>query len=220
MKRDAAAAGSPVRVSHPIRILLADDHALVLEGLQALLQAEPDMQVVAAVRDGKALLDAVRADPPDVVVLDLQMPYVSGMSCLQRIRQENLPARVLVLTAFADGESMLQALEYGADGFALKTDDPAQTVAAIRQIACGQIVFPRAVRQWLLDHPKEKREYNLSEREREVLSCVAEGMTNAQIAARLSVSESTIKFHLQNIFDKLGVANRTEAAATWRRITA
>lgn len=216
MKRDARA-GTTAQVPRIIRILLADDHALVLEGLRGLLAAEPDMQVIAAVQDGKALLDAVRANPPDVVVLDLQMPYVSGMSCLQRIRQEDLPARVLVLTAFADGESMLQALEYGADGFALKTDDPAQTVAAIRQIAHGQIVFPRALRQWLLDHPKDTPEQNLSEREREVLSCVAEGMTNAQIAARLSVSESTIKFHLQNIFDKLGVANRTEAAAAFRR---
>lgn len=202
----------------PIRVVLADDHALVLEGLCALLRNEDDIEVLAAVQDGKALLDAVRALHPDVVVLDLQMPYISGMSCLRRIRQDNVPTRVLVLTAFADGESMLQALESEADGFALKTDPPAQTLAAIRQVAHGHIVFPRAVRQWIIERQKQPPAPVLSEREQEVLSLLAEGMSNAQIANKLNVSESTVKFHLQNIYDKLGVSNRTEAAAAFHRV--
>lgn len=206
-------------MGEPIRVVLADDHALVLEGLRALLQNEPDIQVVAAVQDGKALLDAVRVQHPDLVVMDLQMPHLSGMSCLRHIRQENLPTRVLVLTAFADGESMLQALEAEADGFVLKTDPPAQTVAAIRQIAHGQIVFPRAVQQWLVKRQHLTPMIDLSEREREVLTLLAEGLTNAQIAGKLSVSESTVKFHLQNIYDKLDVNNRIEAAAAFRRLT-
>jgi DNA-binding NarL/FixJ family response regulator len=176
------------------------------------------MQVVAAVQDGKALLDAVRAYQPDVVVLDLQLPFISGLGCLQRIREEKIPTHVLILTAFADGEAMLQALEYEADGYVLKTDAPLQTIAAIRQIAHGHIVFPRAVRQWLVEQRRQPQLPELSEREHEVLTQLAEGLTNAQIAERLSVSESTVKFHLQNIYDKLGVANRTEAAAAFRRL--
>lgn len=204
--------------TNPMRIVLADDHELVLEGLQALLQNEEDMQVVATATDGALLLDAVHQHKPDVVVMDLKMPRLGGISCLDHIRREGLPVRVLVLTAFSDGESMLEALEHDADGFALKTDPPAQTVAALRQVAHGQMVFPRVVRQWLTERRAPAPESDLSERERAVLALVAAGSTNAQIAERLSVSESTVKFHLQNIFEKLRVTNRTEAAAVYHRL--
>ncbi len=202
-----------------IRVILADDHELVLEGLQALLQNEEDLQVVATAKNGAQLMDIVHQQQPDVVVMDLKMPHLDGFSCLQKIRQENLAVRVLVLTAFSDGESMLEALEHDADGFALKTDPPSQTIAAIRQVAHGQLVFPRVVRQWLTERQRPGPEAELSDRERTVLALVAEGLTNAQIAERLSVSESTVKFHLQNIFEKLRVTNRTEAAAVYHRTT-
>ena len=204
--------------ANPIRVILADDHELVLEGLQALLQNEDDFQVVATAKDGVKLMEAVYQYTPDVVVLDLMMPHLRGISCLARIRQEGLAVRVLVLTAFSDGESMLEALEQDADGFALKTDPPNQIIAAIRQVAHGQIVFPRMVRQWLTERQRPSGRNELSERENAVLLLVAEGMTNAQIADRLTVSESTVKFHLQNIFEKLGVTNRTEAAAVYHRL--
>ncbi len=204
--------------AQPIRVILADDHELVLEGLQALLQNEDDFQVLAAAKNGTQLMELVHQHHPDVAVLDLKMPYLGGISCLQQIRAENLPVRVLVLTAFSDGESMLEALENDADGFALKTDPPSQTIAAIRQVAHGQMVFPRVVRQWLTERQRPGPESELSEREREVLGLVAEGLTNAQIGERLSVSESTVKFHLQNVFDKLRVTNRTEAAAVYHRL--
>ncbi|MBI4672604.1 MAG: response regulator transcription factor [Chloroflexi bacterium] len=203
--------------SKPIRVILADDHELVLEGLQALLQNEEDIQVVATAKDGATLMEAVHLHEPDVVVLDLMMPRLAGLACLERIRQEDLPVRVLVLTAFSDGESMLEALEHDADGFVLKTDAPSQTIAAIRQVAHGKMVFPRVVRQWLTERQHPATAIGMSEREREVLALVAEGLTNAQIAERLCVSESTVKFHLQNIFEKLGVTNRTEAAAVYHR---
>jgi len=203
-------------VSDPIRVALADDHELVLEGLQALLQHEPDIQVVAAVTDGDQLLRVIRCHSPDVVVLDLEMPVRDGFSCLEKIRREKLPVRVLVLTAFGDGESIQKALEYEADGFALKTESPRQTIAAIRQVAAGQFVFPRAARRWLFRQPSTT-EVLLSKREQQVLALVAEGLTNTQIAARLMVSENTVKFHLQNIFQKLGVSNRTEAARYYCR---
>ncbi len=130
----------------PVRIILADDHMLVLDGLRALLQNEPDMEVIASVTDGEKLMEAVRRLKPDLVVVDIQMPAMNGLSCLETIRKERLPVKVLVLTAFADGESLQFAWEREADGFALKTDPPRQTVAAIRNVAHGLLVFPRAAR--------------------------------------------------------------------------
>src|SRR5574341_1127610 len=198
----------------PIRIVLADDHALVLEGLRALIAAESDLRVVATATDGERLLDAMRRFRPDVVVLDLQMPYIDGPTCLQRIRAEGLPVRVLVLSAFGDAHSMRAVVESGADGFALKTDPPHMTLTAIRQVAAGQMVFPQAARRWLV--PRSAAGPNaLTEREAAVLALVAEGKSNAQIAAALNLSENTIKFHLRNLFAKLGVANRTEATAKY-----
>lgn len=204
----------PRSEERPIRVILADDHELVLEGLRAVLQHESDIEVVAAVTDGVQLMDAVRAYAPDLVVLDIRMPYADGLTCLQKIRQEGLNTRVLILTAFDDRESVQKALELQADGFALKTQPPQQTVAAIRQVFYGHMVFPRTAARWLAAGSQSSSPDDpLSQREREVLALVAQGLTNAQIAEHLVTSEHTVKFHLQNIFQKLNVANRTEAAA-------
>lgn len=201
-----------------IRIVLADDHELVLEGLRGLLQREPDMDVVAIATDGDALLEAVRRERPDVVVMDLEMPTRDGFSCLDEIRRTGLPIKVIILTAFGDGGSLQSAWERHADGFALKTDPPRQTVATIRNVAHGQIVFPRAVRQSSAQSNSKRQILDrLTDRERDVLRLIAEGMTNAQIADRLVIQESTVKFHLQNIFQKLNVTNRTEAAQLYYR---
>ena len=199
-----------------IRIVLADDHALVLEGLRALLSAEPDLTVVATATDGERLLDAVRRFTPDVVAMDLQMPFMDGLTCLHHIRAEGLPVRVLVISAFGDAQSLRAAVEGGADGFALKTDSPEITLAAIRQVAAGHMVFPDAVRRWLMRNPLDDPNA-LTEREEAVLALVAEGKSNAQIGAALGLSENTIKFHLRNLFSKLGVTNRTEAAAKFHK---
>ncbi|HEU4565010.1 MAG TPA: response regulator transcription factor [Gemmatimonadaceae bacterium] len=196
-----------------IRVILADDHALVLEGLRSLLDAEADMEVVATAATGEQLLAAVRRHRPDVVVLDLEIGEMSGLACLERIRAEGLPVRVLVLTAYSDGESLRAALAGGADGYALKTEPPMQTVDAIRHVHRGQLVFPQAAKRWLHGRGAPVDGAQLTEREESVLALVAEGATNAQIAHRLRVSENTVKFHLQNLYLKLGVANRTEAAA-------
>lgn len=202
----------------PVRVVLADDHALVLQGLSALLAAEPDLRVVATATDGERLLDAIRRFRPEVVVLDLQMPYMDGPTCLQRIRAEGLPVRVLVLSAFGDAHSMRAAIEGGADGFALKTEPPEMTLTAIRQVAAGRMVFPQAARRWLAQPAVPDSHPNaLTEREEAVLALVAEGQSNAQIAATLNLSENTVKFHLRSIFAKLGVTNRTEAAAKYHR---
>jgi DNA-binding NarL/FixJ family response regulator len=193
-----------------IRVVLADDHPLVLEGLRAMLRAEEDMEVVAAVTDGAELIPIVERHRPDVVVLDLQMPGLSGWDCLEAIRRASPGTRVLILTAFGDGEFIQMAIEREADGFVLKTEPPQQTLTAIRQVAQGHLVFPQAARRWLSRRIPEGLGA-LTAREREILALVAEGLSNAQIARRLGVQVATVKFHLQNIFQKLGVRNRTEA---------
>ena len=203
------------QIQRKIRIILADDHALVIEGLRGLLAREPDMEVVATVTNGAALLDELQYTRPDVIVLDLQMPERDGFSCLEAIRRQGLPVKVVILSAFGDGGSLQTAWEQQADGFALKTDPPRQTVATIRNVAHGQIVFPRAVRQAAGQTTEVLG--RLTGRERDVLRLLADGLMNAQIAERLSVQESTVKFHIQNIFQKLGVTNRTEAAQVYYR---
>jgi DNA-binding NarL/FixJ family response regulator len=197
-----------------IRIVLADDHPLVVEGLSALLSSQPDMRVVATATDGERLLEAIERFHPDMIVMDLQMPYMGGVSCLRHIRARELPVRVLVLSAFGDADSLRAAIEAGADGFVLKTESPQHTITAVRQIAEGQLVFPQAARRWLGMAADDTSA--LTEREEEILKLLAEGLSNAQIGARLHLSENTIKFHLRNIYAKLGVSNRTEAALKYR----
>jgi DNA-binding NarL/FixJ family response regulator len=196
-----------------IRVVLADDHALVLEGLRSMIDAEPDMEVVSVAGDGEALVAAIRRERPDVAVVDIEMPAVNGLRSLERIREEQLAVRVLVLTAYSDGATLRAALDGGADGFAVKTDPPRHTIDAIRNVHRGQLAFPIAARRWLTGQQPAGSSAELTDRERQVLHHVAEGLTNLEIASRLRVSDSTIKFHLQNIYLKLGVSNRTEAAA-------
>ena len=194
---------------------MADDHALVLQGLRSLLALEEDIRVVATATDGERLLEAVARFQPDVVVCDVQMPYMDGLTCLAEIRRTRPETRVLFITAFTDGETLRAAVSAGADGLVFKSDSPEQTVLAIRQVMAGQLVFPVAVRRWLFGAPSAQSAASgpgLSERELEVLELVAEGLTNAEVTRRLHISLNTVKFHLQNIFQRLNVSNRTEAS--------
>lgn len=205
-------------MSQCIRIVLADDHALVTEGLRTLIDRQPDMQVVHAVHNGDELLAFLaQGTDVDVAVVDVQMP-VSGLDALAEIRRRDYPVRVLLLTAFADGESIQAALQYGAEGFALKTESPTQTIEAIRQVAHGRLVFPRTAQRWMTIYRKPAPAGpDLSQRELEVLGKLARGLPNAEIAAELTVSENTVRFHLKNIYEKLNVTNRTEAVAWYFR---
>jgi DNA-binding NarL/FixJ family response regulator len=201
----------------PVRIIIADDHPLVLEGLHGRLAGEPDLDVIATATDGERALDAVRQFSPDLLILDLEMPYMGGLQCLRAIRGADLQVRVLVLSAFGDAHSLRTAVENGADGFALKTGAPEATLAAIRLVAQGQLAFPQAARRWLNAAKRALASDELTDREEEVLGLLANGSSNAQIALLLKLSESTVKFHLRNLFSKLGVTNRTEAAAHYHR---
>ncbi|HNP88580.1 MAG: response regulator transcription factor [Chloroflexi bacterium SZAS-1] len=203
-----------------ITIILADDHPLVIEGLRGLLSHEPDMEVVATVTSGEALLDELQYTRPDLVVLDVHMQDGDGFWCLEEIRRQGLPVKVVMLSAAADGSALQGAWERQADGYALKTDPPRQTIATIRNVANGQLVFPRVMRQTINGADvRGKLVGRLTERERDVLRLLSEGQTNAQIAERLCVQESTAKFHVQNILQKLGASNRTEAAQVYFRET-
>ncbi|NKQ36331.1 MAG: response regulator transcription factor [Chloroflexi bacterium] len=199
-------------MNEPIRVILADDHALVLEGLRSLLAAEPDIHIIATATDGDRLLEAVRRFQPDVVIADIQMPYLNGLESLPEIRRLSPTSRVLFLTAYSDDETIQAVLAARADGLLLKTDPPEQTAPAIRQVMAGQLVFPAAARRWLFAPRSPLPEIALSARELEVLAVVAQGLTNAQAAQKLHVSENTVKFHLQNIYQRLNVNNRTEAS--------
>jgi len=202
-----------------IRVVLADDHALVIEGLRSLIDQQRDMRVVQVVQNGDELLDFLeKSVAVDVAVLDIQMPY-SGLTALAEIRRRDHPVCVLLLTAFADGESIQAALQLGAEGFALKTESPTQTLEAIRQVAQGRLVFPRAAQRWMAVYRQSapQPEGSLSEREKAVLVLLARGLPNAEIATALVVSENTVRFHLKNIYEKLQVTNRTEAVAWYFR---
>jgi DNA-binding NarL/FixJ family response regulator len=202
-------------MSEKIRVVLADDHVVVLQGLRGLLEQEEDLQVIALVQNGDELLDCLEQSEADVVVLDLEMPY-HGLTALEEIRKREFPVRVVVLTAFGDGSSLQSALELRAEGFALKTESPIQLIEAIRQVAKGRIIFPAAAQRWFMNqHTQEasKAPSDLSPREWEVIACTARGMTNPEIAKSLGVSANTVRFHLKSIFNKIQVSNRTEAAA-------
>ncbi|MBI4514079.1 MAG: response regulator transcription factor [Gemmatimonadetes bacterium] len=194
-----------------IRVLLADDHAIVLEGLRALLEGERDMAVVASTVSEDEVVPLARKHRPDVVVLDLQIGGVRATPVIAELRNLPEPPKVLVLTAYNDAESVRSALDAGADGLSLKTEPPQRTVAAIREVFAGRLVFPQAARRWLAGR-ETARPGELTPREREVCELVAAGLTNRQIAQRLRLGQNTVKYHVQHLFQKLGVRNRTEAA--------
>lgn len=200
-----------------INLVLADGQALVLAGLRRLFEAEVGMRVLATATDGERLLDAVRRFRPDVVVIERQMSYRSGLDCLRVIRGWGLPTRVVIMTADSDGATLRSILAAGADGLLLKTDPPDHAVAAVRQVMAGQLVFPAAARCLLKETVVTPSDPVLTARELAVLALVAEGLSNNQIADRLGITLNAVKFHLHNVYQQLHVANRTEASRWYLR---
>jgi DNA-binding NarL/FixJ family response regulator len=192
-----------------IRVLLADDHNVVRNGVRQILEDEGDITIVAEASDGQAAVDKALALQPDVVVMDVRMPLLSGVEATRRIRQDAPSVAVLVLSAYDNDPYITALLEAGAAGYVLKTADSATIVRALRQVAAGGQVLDAAVRKRLSARQDELEP--LSEREREVLQCAARGLTNKQIGAQLHISNRTVQGHMQNIYSKLGVSTRTEA---------
>ena len=195
-----------------IRVLLVDDHAIVLEGLRALLDSEPDIAVVAATGDGAEVVPLAREVEPDVVLLDFELGAMRGSELMADLRRLAYPPKVLVLTAYNDGETVRCVLDAGADGLSFKTELPERTTAAIREVYEGRLVFPQAARRWLDRRRRGSGPGEPTPREHEVWELMAEGLSNRQIAQRLKVGQNTVKYHVQHLFLKLGVKNRTEAA--------
>ena len=195
------------------RVLIVDDHDVVRRGLAAVFGLWRDVALVGEARDGAEAVAAYGRLRPDVVLLDLQMEPVGGIEALRRIRADDGRARVIALTSFVDAEHVLPALEAGASGYILKTADPDEIHAAIRNVAAGQSVYDPDVMDALAQGVQERATAaQLTVRERDVLRLVAEGMTNQQIADTLFIGVKTVKTHIGSIFAKIDVQDRTQAA--------
>jgi DNA-binding NarL/FixJ family response regulator len=203
-----------------IRVLLADDQALVRGGFKLILDAQDGLEVVGEADDGRAAVTKARALRPDVVLMDVRMPVLDGIAATRTVVGDGLAAHVLVLTTFDEDEVVYGALKAGASGFLLKTAPPAQLVEAIRTVAAGEALLAPIVTRRLIEDfvrrppPGEavpERLAELTEREREVLGLIARGFSNAEIAAKLFLSGATVKTHVNRIFQKLAVRDRVQA---------
>ncbi len=204
-------------MSENIKVLIADDHPLVREGLRALLTGEPGLELVGEAINGAEAVEKVVQLQPDVILLDLLMPVKSGIEAITEIREANQEARILVLTSFADDEQLFPAIRAGALGYLLKDSSPQELLSAIRNVNRGEsslhpAIARRLVRQFSQNGPEPSPENPLTQREIEVLKLVAQGLSNQNIADELVVSERTVGKHVGNILEKLHLANRTQAA--------
>jgi two-component system, NarL family, response regulator len=202
----------PEAMPKAIRILIAEDHAVVRDGLAAVLKFETDMAVVGLARNGREAVTQFRELHPDVVLMDLAMPVLDGAGAILAIRGEFPDARILVLTTYDNDESVFRALENGAKGYLLKDCSTADLLAAIRKIGAGGTHVSERAASRLAERAMAGG--SLSAREIEVLKWIAEGKSNKEIAALLFISEGTVKTHVLSIHEKLGVSDRTEAAVT------
>jgi DNA-binding NarL/FixJ family response regulator len=201
-------------VSEPtIRVVIVDDHAVLRAGLEQLLAGQPDLEVVGTAASGDEAVEVVRELRPDVVLMDLQMPGVDGVSATRQIVADQL-ADVLVLTSYSDAERIMGALDAGAMGYLLKDADPDEVLTGIRSVARGESpINPRAARELLgARRTAGAVGAELTPRESEVLVLVRQGLANKQIARRLGISERTVKAHLTSAFQRIGVVDRTQAA--------
>jgi DNA-binding NarL/FixJ family response regulator len=211
-----------------IRIVVADDHPIFRDGLCKLLGLEEDFQVVAQAQDGRQVLDVLQQFEPDILLLDLKMPGLDGLATLQRLQAAKNRTRVIVLTASDDKNEFVQAMKLGTSGIVLKQTATELLIKSIRKVHAGEIwldshTTAAVIRQFVANdeapaapapqtQSRERERSPLSQREREIVALVAQGFKNKEMAEKMFISEQTVKNHLHNIFDKLGVSDRLELA--------
>ncbi|MGI5232752.1 response regulator [Actinoallomurus sp. CA-142502] len=201
------------RPEGPIRLLIADDHPVVRDGLSSLFARDPDFEVVGEAGDGAEAVRLAGDLRPDVILMDLRMPGMDGVTAIAELARQGTAARVLVLTTYDTDSHVLPAIEAGATGYLLKDAPRAELLRAVRAAAHGEAVLSPSVASRLMNRVRTPGSGPLSRREIEVLELVAAGSTNRQAAARLFITEATVKTHLLNIYAKLGVGDRAAAVA-------
>jgi len=201
----------PVHDDYPIRLLIVDDHPVVRDGLRGMFAGEEGFEVLGEAANGKEAVARAEAYQPDVVLMDLRMPEMDGVSAIRTMSERGLNARVLVLTTFDTDSDVLLAIEAGATGYLLKDAPRHELLRAVRAAARGESVLSPAVASRLLDQVRQPVKETVSLRELEVLQLIAAGSTNREVAERLFISEATVKTHLLHIFAKLGVNDRAAA---------
>jgi len=202
-------------VDRAIRVLIADDHAVVRFGLRALISSEPSMEVVGEAADGDSAVALVQALLPDVLLLDLLMPGKDGIEVIQELNETVPRVRILVLTSFDDDEHVFPSLRAGVAGYILKESQPAELLQGIRDVVDGKPALHAAIARRVLaglQPPPEPETAELTEREADVLMLVAQGQSNKAIASRLNLSERTVRSHVSRILAKLNLTSRTQAA--------
>lgn len=204
-----------------IRIMLVEDHSMVRQGLKQLIELENDIKVVSEAANGIEAVHYFEIEQPDIVLMDINMPKQNGLQALEVIKKRNTNARIIMLTIHQDREYLFQALQFGASGYVLKDADGAVLVEAIRKVYQGETYIQPTMAKDLIvefkrytsgDIQSAKKKSLLSEREIEVLGLIAKGLLNKEIAKTLYISEKTVKNHISNIFKKLNVSDRTQAA--------
>jgi DNA-binding NarL/FixJ family response regulator len=207
-----------------VRVLIADDHPIVREGLRKLIELEDDLRVVGEAGDGREVLDLMESLSPDVVMLDLRMPGMDGLGVLQALQQMRVKSKIIILTASEDKNEFVQAMKLGCSGIVLKQTAPELIVKSIRKVHAGEVwldsnTTAAVIRQFAAGGDatqpvagKSRERSPLSAREREIVALVAQGYKNKEMAEKMFISEQTVKNHLHNIFDILGVSDRLELA--------
>ncbi|MCR4434528.1 MAG: response regulator transcription factor [Clostridiales bacterium] len=203
-----------------IKVMIADDHSMFRQGLKQILELENDIVVIAQASNGDEAVKLAREKKPDVILMDINMPSTNGLQAIKELRQENSGSKIIVLTIHQDREYLFKTLQMGAEGYLLKDAEPAVLIEAIRNVVKGQsYIQPNMTKELVKEfnrvtlREREKNDENcLTMREVEVLELIAEGMINKEIARQLYISEKTVKNHVSNIFKKLNVSDRTQAA--------
>ena len=201
-----------------IRIMIADDHSIVREGLKQLLELESDFEVVGQASNGVETIERVKELKPDVLLLDINMPIMNGIKALKKLKEDGIDTKVVILTIHEDREYLIETMQIGASGYILKDSDSASFFKAIRDANNGEsYIQPKLAAELIKEFNRPrgsriKKENELTQREYEVIALIADGLNNKDIAERLFISEKTVKNHVSNIFRKINVSDRTQAA--------